>query len=190
MRLWIKTLPVLFVASATLSAAAIAYTQLDSGQFGIMNLDTGSFKLIGTAPFGGANGVAIGPNGKLFVGDSATGNLYTVDPTTGSFTLVGNSGITPLDIAGLNGSLYEQNINLDMYRIDPNTAAATLVGPTVTANPFPNTGSLTAGNGVLYLTVQKDGMPDRLLTMDPTTGAVMSLGDITGEPGLNGSGFI
>ncbi len=61
-------------------------------------------------------------------------NLYTIDPTTGVTTLVGNMGVEMTDIAFSNGAMFGVSFPASgpdsLYSINPNTGAATLIGPT------------------------------------------------------------
>ena len=61
-------------------------------------------------------------------------NLYTIDPTTGATTVVGNMGVEMTDIALSNGVMFGVSFPAtgadSLYLIDPNTGATTLVGST------------------------------------------------------------
>ena len=89
--------------------------------------------------------------GELFLMDYSN-NLYSVNPRTGTATLIGATGIPPItspiyssSLAGSCKNLFftlavlDENLNPillpTLYRIDPLTAAATPVGPAPVAMP-------------------------------------------------------
>jgi len=83
-------------------------------------------------------------------------NLYTIDPTTGATSLIGNMGVEMTDIAFLNGAMFGVSFpatgNNSLYSINPNTGAATKIG-TDTGNymnalQFGPDGTLYAAGGV------------------------------------------
>jgi len=65
----------------------------------------------------------VGPNG--YIGVSFTGNLDSVDPATGAITVIGATGLgaLALDTAGLNGTVYETDLNQNLYTINPATGS-------------------------------------------------------------------
>ena len=80
-------------------------------------------------------GMEFGPDGTLYaVGDAnpaspAFNSLYSVDPTTGAFTLVGSTGVAPPaffhDFAvDASGTIYGSTSQA-IYTLDPKTATAT-----------------------------------------------------------------
>src|SRR5215472_7534861 len=85
------------------------------------------------------DGLAFGPGGVLFgLSQSPTGtaqpSLYTVDPVTAAITLIGSTGVSGVNLAGLafdsvSGKLYA-GIGANLYTINTGTGAATLVGAT------------------------------------------------------------
>ncbi len=84
--------------------------------------------------------------------DDASGNIFTVDSSTGASTLKGNAGVVLTDIAfAPNGSLYGVSFS-NLYSINKNTGAATNIGSLgfndVNALTFSSAGKLYgAGNG-------------------------------------------
>src|ERR1700722_18462527 len=75
--------PIVYVVSAGLTG---------SGQVGTMDLATGAYSQIGPTEPDGYFGLATGPNGTLLAGTYA-GNLDSINPTTGNFSLVGSTGL-------------------------------------------------------------------------------------------------
>lgn len=101
----------------------------------------------------------------LYVTDLAS-NLFTVDPATGSFGLVGPTGMALTDIAFHGPTLYGITSH-QLVRLNPDTGAAVAIGP-----PFgPTTNGLAVSEeGTIYA-----GAGGQLLTIDPATGALIGL---------------
>lgn len=81
-------------------------------------------------------------------------NLYTIDPTTGVATPIGNMGVEMTDIAfgagGMFGVSFPASGPDSLYAIDPSTGAATLIGSTgvfLNAMQFSSDGTLYAAGG-------------------------------------------
>ncbi|MEJ2380163.1 MAG: PEP-CTERM sorting domain-containing protein [Gammaproteobacteria bacterium] len=102
------------------------------GTYWTFNLNTNTATNIGTGI--SFDGVDYAPNGTLYgltqspttPGGSA---LYTIDPTTGSTTLIGSTGIDSSALAGLvvaDGDFIAA-IGPELYRLNPANAAATLL---------------------------------------------------------------
>ena len=84
-----------------------------------------------------ATGFTAFPQGACYVEDvqwttDTDGNIFTIDPTTGVMTSVGNAGVydglVALFYNPSDGTLYGGSIT-DLYTINQVTGAATLVGP-------------------------------------------------------------
>jgi hypothetical protein len=111
-------------------------------------------------------------------------NLYTIDPTTGATTLVGNMGAQMTDIALRNGSMFGTDYPASgpnsLYAIDPNTGAATLKGSTgvfLNALQFGSDGTLYGAGGAPGC--GPAGHPtacNSLYTINTTTGAATLVG--------------
>ena len=122
----------------------------------------------------------------ILFGVTGSGQLITIDPTTGAGTLVGNTGFSKLDTVELRADSSLVAVagshpagGNQFIRIDPVTGAGSLIR-TVVEYPFIE--GLAFGNGVLYAAADKqnDGGAERLITIDPFTGIP------TGEIGLFG----
>lgn len=193
MRIRLTLIPSLVLALVTASATAESvYVINGAAQFGSVNLSNGAFTPVGSGlPEGGAGLVAGSGGNLLTIGGS--GDLYSINPTTGVVTDIGSTGLTPLTapvntIAELNGVLYVTDTNNNLYTVNPTTAAATLIGSTgMPGDPgcgqFPNLcdESLFGANGKLYATYDafllgSDGYSANVLVnpglwqIDPTTG--------------------
>lgn len=141
-----------FTLALTVTAAhasSLVYTLGDGGQFGTVNLSTGSFVPIGSGIPVGMGGLVQGPGGNL-LSLGFDGNLYSINPATGGFSTVGATGLgdcsTPASPCGSNSTniignvgsnLYATDLANNLYAIDPTTGAATLIGATgIPALPF------------------------------------------------------
>jgi hypothetical protein len=134
-------------AVALMSAAAYAdslvYIVNGSQQFGTINLATGAFQQIGPAqPEAGSFGLATAPNGSL-VTFAYSSNLYSINPSTGTPTLVGPTGLdncatatspcgptSASTLGNLAGKIYATDFQNSLYTVNAATGVATLIGPT------------------------------------------------------------
>jgi hypothetical protein len=159
--------------TSSVRADHFAYVSVSSGDFGRLDLDTGGFSLIGNSGRAIAGMGVV--NGILYASSYHTGAdvLYTVDPTNGSLTAVGNSSINIDCFGGTTAGLFALGIDANLYSINPSTGAATLLGP-IGLNPgswrgfSTNSGTLYFGNGV------------SLYTLNTTTGAATLVGNMGG----------
>lgn len=113
-------------------------------------------------------------------------NLYTIDPTTGVSTLVGNMGVEMTDIALSNGVMFGVSFPVSgpdsLYAINPSTGAATLIGPTgvfLNALQFSPDGTTLYAAGGAPLCGPTPPHPtacDTLYTVNTTTGAATPVG--------------
>ncbi|HLH43701.1 MAG TPA: hypothetical protein VKV74_11975 [Bryobacteraceae bacterium] len=145
-----------------------------SGQFGVLDATTGVFTLTSS---GNPNVAGLGwVGGVLYGADYETaGQLYSINPATGSFTPVGSpSGLLYYDFGatttGLFALLYP---TLDLYSIDPATGAATLVGST--GIPIGGASQLSNNSNTLY--AENNGI---LYTINTSTGLASQIG-LTGQ---------
>lgn len=179
-----------------------------SHHFGTVDLTTGAFQQIGSDTPVGSEGLAAGPNGSLLT-LAYDSNLYSINPGTGAFRLVGPTGLgdcsTPesacgptsnLTLGGVNGILYATDFQNRIYNVNALTGSATLIGRTgIPAIPFVP-GSLNAdgtinlyeealfgAEGKLYATF--DAFAFDLTTLSPVTIAVApALYEINPSTGL------
>lgn len=136
--------------SVPVSADPVVYVLAGAaGQFGTMDLATGSFSPIGPIP-DTIQYLANGPNGSLLT-ESFNGDLDSINPRTGALSVVGPTGfascVTPstptcgpnsqLSFGSAGGTLYTTDFVNNLYTINPQTGKATLIGPTgIPAVPF------------------------------------------------------
>jgi outer membrane protein assembly factor BamB len=189
----------------------LAYVVSATAQFGVLNTETGDFRLIGTTP-SVLSGLARGPQGVLYSLD-ANNNLITINPVNGTtifVVVVGNTGlpvqtngnITLMTSLG-KGKLFAVDPNNIVYSINHSTGLATRIGSTGIPVPdFTNcvTGNSLAGaEGHLYFTFIVDNndpntcdtpAPSRLYRIDPHTGKATLVGPTGADAPIVGSAFI
>jgi hypothetical protein len=112
--------------SLTLSAAAananpIVYAIGGSGQFGTMNLSTGSFTPIGPGISVGTGGLVRGPGGTL-LSLGYNGDLNSINPATGVLSPVGATGLgdcsLPSSPCGSNSANIIGKVGSNLYATD------------------------------------------------------------------------
>ncbi|QEF98259.1 hypothetical protein Mal15_23080 [Stieleria maiorica] len=127
----------------------------------------------------------------LFLVDGNTSSLWSVNPTNGSATQVGNLGVTA-SLMGLaydtvNDQLYmtsTSDINSQLYRVDMTTGQANLVGDTgfqaITGLTFDPASQVLYGGS---------GASDSLFTLDRVTGAATTVGSFGVDMRGHGMGY-
>ncbi len=130
-----------------------AHAAVSDGTFGVVDLTTGAFSLLGNT--GGLVGLGeVG--GKLYgIGLRNRGHcntLYTVNPADGSLTLVGNGSACFGNFGSTTAGLFGLDYSMNLYSVDPTTGASALIGPTGLSLPFH--GGLSNGSSTLYLTAE------------------------------------
>jgi len=97
-------------------------------------------------------------------------NLYTVDVTTGSCDLIGNTGFVLSDIAfDSDGRLFGVSLDGWLYEVNPLTAATTRIGRTGASNP---NALVFDQDGVLWMAGDQS-----VRTVDPATAASTVVGE-------------
>ena len=128
----------LFAATVGVGTALAdsVYVVTAFGNFGTVNLSTGTFTCIATGDVINNAGIDETPAGNLY---EYTGNdqLFSINPATGATTLIGTGSIPGfgfgsfITVGGLTtGAFYAMNWNGDLYSIDLTNGAATLIGST------------------------------------------------------------
>ncbi len=158
-----------------------------SGELGTIDLTTGAFTGLVpcVAPVDIWTGLTIDPVSGVFYASDAT-DLYTIDPATGNYTLIGPFGTSlMIDIAmNTNGEMYGHDIGTDsIYSIDPTTGVATLIGPTGYNANYAQGMDFDNDDGTLYIFLYIGGGANVFGTVDLSTGAVspLAVDDPTGE---------
>jgi len=120
---------------------------------------------------------------SIIYGAGSNGDLYTINPTNGSTTLVGSfgNGVTMFDIAAYDGALYGIDGNSDLYSINTSTGQATEIGSTGEAF-----NALTfSSTGILYAA----GLDTSdLYTINTTTGKATEVAGETNKTNYNAAG--
>jgi PEP-CTERM motif len=132
----------LALSTAAANADNLVYVLGDGGQFGTVNLSTGSFTPIGPGISVGSGGLVQGSGGNL-LSLGFNGDLNSITPSTGALSVVGATGLgdcsLPTSPCGLNSAniigkvgsnLYATDLANNLYSVNPTTGAATLIGPT------------------------------------------------------------
>jgi hypothetical protein len=139
----------LVLPAAAANASSVVYVLGDSGQFGTIDLSTGSFTQVGPGIPVGTGGLVQGPGGNL-LSLGFNGNLNSINPITGLLTNIGPTGLgdcsLPTSPCGLNSAnilgklgsnIYATDLANKLYSINPTTGVATLIGATgIPALPF------------------------------------------------------
>jgi len=185
------------VPDATSNAFNIDTFYVDSqGNFGTLDLPSGTATQIAAATVTGSTGIDLTPNLQLYT-YSSSNQLMQINPSTGAATPIGAGGSIPdqaITGALTNGSYFGIDaVTGNLYSIDLTTGATTSVGATSAAVlPVGCTieASLTGSASVLYYTIGYSGascstpMADTLYQIDPTSGSTTTIGPIT----VSGSG--
>ncbi len=169
------TPPVTLTANAYMLATA---AQGNSNPFGIVNLNSGAFTLIGNMGSGGYDGLGVA-NGVLYT--EQNGLLYSVNTANANLTLIGGVTGTPnlatfgSTLTGLYGvSGAGPNEVATLFSINPQTGVITAIGP-IGASAIPNGQSyyqrLSVGSSTLYLEANSN-----LYTINTATGAATQVG--------------
>jgi uncharacterized protein (TIGR03437 family) len=146
--------------------------------FGVVNLNSGAFTLIGNMGSGGYDGLAT-VNGVLYT--EQNGLLYSVNTANANLTLIGgvtgnpnlaSFGSTTTGLYGLAASGSSEVATL--YSINPQTGTITAIGP-IGAGVIPNGQTfyqrLSVGSSTLYMESNSN-----LYTINIATGAATQVG--------------
>ncbi|HVW12082.1 MAG TPA: PEP-CTERM sorting domain-containing protein [Bryobacteraceae bacterium] len=185
---------VVFAAALTLNAVSAFGATIDvvfyDSRFGTYDDQTGVFTQLSTLPIAHSAGVA-SMNGLVYLEDMGT-ELFTVDPVTGDYTLVGSTNLTTTSgaFAGSASGLFEIDYSSNLFSINPLTGQGTLVGALgIAANSGNYDTSLSADLNYLYYTAGQTGQADELYRVDSRTGIATDLGS-TGVTGIAGSALV
>ncbi len=164
-----------------LTASAFMLTTQDQGvqnPFGVVDLNSGAFTLIGNMGNGGYDGFGVAngtlyteQNGLLYSVNTANANLKLIGGVTGTPVLV-TFGSTTTGLYGV-GNTGSQTV-ATLFSINPQTGIMTAIGP-LGASAVPNGGDayvrLSVGSPTLYLEYNSN-----LFTINTTTGAATQVG--------------
>src|SRR3984957_15356350 len=155
--------------------------------FGIVDLNSGAFTLIGNMGSGGYDGLAVA-NGVLYT--EQNGLLYSVNTSNANLTLIGGVtgtpnlatfGSTTTGLYGFTGAGSSEVATL--FSINPHTGAITAIGP-IGASVIPNGQTyyqrLSVGSSTLYMESNSN-----LYTIDTTTGAATRVGTMDSNGDLS-----
>ncbi len=169
------TPPAMLTANAYMLTTAAQGVQ---NPFGIVDLNSGAFTLIGNMGNGGYDGLAVA-NGTLYT--EQNGLLYSVNTANASLTPIGGVTGTPnlatfgSTTTGLYGLGSTGSFDVaTLFSINPQTGAMTAIGP-LGASAVPNGqgyyARLSVGSSALYMEFNGN-----LYTINTTTGAATQVG--------------
>lgn len=157
------------ILDLAVSPLGVVYAVTEAGSLITINSSTAAVSTIGTLP-SGVHTLAFRPDGTLF--GATTTSLYTLNPTTGSGTLLGSMGLG----AGIQGdnirfdgsSLFVMTTqtNSRLFSLNETSGASTLVGSSGVDDV-----SLGAFFGGVFLGSNQSGGQNRIVQINPSTGA-------------------
>lgn len=165
---------VLVALASTVQADDMAYMINAQSQFGIIDLNSGNFALLGISSIPTYMLAGLGvAGGKLYTAPFTGNTLYQVSPTNGAVTAVGSGSVQYYGLGSTTSGLYALGAYtsanngplFNLYSVDPSSGAATLVGPVGSVGPS-SAWSLSTGSSTLYLTDNSN-----LYSLDTNTGA-------------------
>jgi len=163
----LATVLVSFVPSAR--ANVLAYESSFSN-FGIVDLTTGQFSLLGNA---GQTLAGLGNyGGNLYAGINTGTNFYQVNPANGSLSFIGNSGVSIVATGSTTAGVYELGFDDNLYSVNPTNGALTLIGNT--GIPIVSPTGMSANGPNLYINSQSS-----LYLVNTSTG----VGSLVGSSG-------
>ena len=192
MRFSFKT--AVFAAALALNAASAFGAKIDvvfyDSRFGTYDDQSGVFTQLSTLPIAHSAGVA-SMNGLVYLEDMGT-ELFTVDPVTGGWALVGSTDLqtTAGAFAGSDAGLFEIDYSSNLYSINPLNGRGTLIGSLGIGPTYGQYDtSLSADLNYLYYTAGLSGQASELYRIDPRTSIAIDLGS-TGLTGITGSALV
>ena len=128
----IATALLTFVQPARAGSLAYFMQGGDNAGFGVVDLSTGAFSLLGHSGGEAISGLAY-YNGVIYAGAYLStpqpDALYQVNPATGSLTFIGNSSEPYADIGSTMNGVYKLGYDGNLYSINVTTGASTLHWP-------------------------------------------------------------
>jgi hypothetical protein len=153
-----------FVPSAR--ASVLAY-ETSFSDFGIVDLTTGQFTLLGN---GGQTYAGLGNyGGNLYAGINTGTNFYQVNPANGALTFIGNSGVSIVATGSTTAGVYELGFDANLYKVNLTNGALTLIGATGLSIASPT--GMSANGPNLYINTQSN-----LYLMSTITGVATLVG--------------
>lgn len=144
----------IFLAVLAFSSCAfadpLAWDTTGQKQFGTLDLNNGNFTAISSFPFLAAGLGEVGSS--IYTVVEGGSGLYSVNPTNGSTTLIGNlSGTSYFAFGSTATGLYMVDNEGVLWNINASTGAATPIGSTLLN--INSTVGLSAGGNTLYVAV-------------------------------------
>jgi hypothetical protein len=175
------------VAPPPATADQSVYVTGSGNEFGALDLTTGAFTSIATLALPGGDAIfGMGfANGILYGVDSQpNANLWQINTNTGGLTdlgAIGQSAIGATSDAGGKLFVLSQDVNAIYYTMNPPSTSPNVVA-TTTINTAGGLVAVTADGSQLFATVLNTSglLAYDLLSINPTTGAVSTVGNLGG----------
>jgi hypothetical protein len=147
-----------------------------SHKFGTLDLSSGLFTQLGTTNYAPEDLTRLG-GGSLYATDNAN-NLLTVNPATGTGTVVGNMGnaIIGAKYRPTDGTLFAFS-HTQLFTVNPATAAVTLVGSFSQSSPFADLAFDNQGHAFFAIAGASSGN-STLYSLNMTNAQLTSLGAV------------
>ena len=180
----------LFSTPLAWAASPLFLVQENSGNDIVLKFESGALTAVGNIGFGDIRGLAYDATSDTLFGVSRESNrLITIDPSTGTGTVVGPGNYLPpgsntaeisVNAAGDmfgEGHLYDQSAVDTLLSVDKTTGIATVIGdfgvPTLCGLAFDHTSGILLGTSYV----------GELYYIDQTVGTATFVGQITGTNG-------
>ena len=139
----------LLLPANTAWGSPLAYGAATNGDFGTIDLGSGTFTKLGNS---GLQLCGLGEVGAILYGMACAspGNVYSVNPANGSLSLLGPSGLANDDFGSTTTALYASP-GPTLYSVNSSTGAATLAGGDGLGS-FSGFSNLSTGSNLLYFT--------------------------------------
>ncbi len=154
--------------SSSVFADTVAWEATGDNLFGSLDLNTGSFNQVSNLGFTPAGLGEVG--GNLYTTDAGGVGLYSLDPHSGTTSLIGNSSISYYTFGSTTIGLYMVDTVGTLWNINPANGSATMVGSThLMMGSY--TAGLSNGSNSLYI-----ALGSSIYTINTTTGAASYIG--------------
>jgi DNA-binding beta-propeller fold protein YncE len=127
--------------------------------------------------------IATAPSGQLFGASASSKQLFSIDPATGTATLVGGTGLPNLIEGGMafnsSGTLFaayevDSGTTKNLLTLNTTTGAGTVIGPMTGSDDISGLAFSTGGTLYALDPHTNTGLGATLDTLNPATGAVLT----------------
>lgn len=146
------TITIVVAMASGLKADALAYEETGNDNFGVIDLNTGVFTMLGNmGTLLSGIGVA---GGTIYGGNFGGSTLYSVNAANGVITPIGISGMTYYAMGSTINGLYALDPSGNLWSVNPSTAQSTEIGPT--GLTLAGLWGVSTNSGSLYVTLNSD----------------------------------